>query len=70
MKQMDAESEIRQIWMIWSGPEDKYDPHFGFKLYIWLENNRPDLLKFKYSGDKYQKINGWVMNWQDEKKKI
>lgn len=69
MKQIDAEREISQIRTRWDEPEDKFGLHFGLFLFGWLEKNRPDLLKFRYSGDKYQKINSWVMRWQHEKSK-
>lgn len=67
MKIADAEREIWRIWAQWdsnSENSDKYGDHFGLDLYIWLENNRSDLLRFKCSGDKYQRINCWVMRWQ------
>lgn len=65
MKIADAEREIRSIWITWEDEGmDKHADHFGLYLYGWLQENRPDLLSFRCSDDKYQRINGWVMKWQ------
>lgn len=68
MKIADAKTQIEELFLRWESigdGKDKYGNHFGLHFYLWIENNRPDLLTFRYSGDKYQPINGWVMTWQD-----
>lgn len=68
MKQSDAELAILKEWLNLS-QEDKFDQHCGFMFYGWLQKNRPELLSFRVSGDKYQKINGWVLTWQSRYQK-
>lgn len=29
-------------------------------FYTWLQQNRPDLLEFRCSGDQYQTVAGWI----------
>lgn len=70
MRLLDAEREIKQIWQQWPNKKEKYGTSFGLTLYAWLENNRLDLLSFNVKGDKYQRVNGWVIQLQNEYRKI
>lgn len=64
MKQLDAKNEIFKIWNNWPDQTEKYSNMAGLLMHSSLQKDRSDLLSFKYSGDKYQKINMWVMEWQ------
>jgi hypothetical protein len=58
MKQEDAK---RQIILLWSKRDrDKLTQLDILGFYGNLEQNRPDLLYFKCSGDKYQIIKTWL----------
>lgn len=66
MKKDDAQNEIFRIWLNWNEPQDKYQTHFGLLFYNWLQKNKPHLMSFRCTGDKYQVINTWVKRWQRE----
>lgn len=56
MKQSQAKELIRAEYLRWKNNpanENSSDPKFQF--FLWLQQNRPDLLDFRYSGsDKWQ----------------
>jgi hypothetical protein len=69
MKIADAKREIYIIWGQWDHDGDGFDKSsklFGQYFCTWLEKNRPDLLSFKCSGDKYQRVTGWIAGWQSK----
>lgn len=70
MKIEQAKSEIKNIWLNWDDIDElqgsRYSNMAGLLLHSYLQNYRPDLLKFRCKGDKYQRINGWVMTCQNQ----
>lgn len=60
MKIDDAKRLILSEWRTWY---DKPEPHTWqdkFSFYNWLQHEKPYLLDFTCSGDKYQRISGWI----------
>lgn len=64
MKQLDAKREVFKIWDNWLNKTEKYSNMAGLLVHSSLQKDHSDLLSFKSSGDKYQIINIWVMEWQ------
>jgi len=64
-KQADQKPKIIAAWREWrrqhaSNPASSHDP---LVFYGWLEENRPDLLDFRFSGsDKYQLVKTWAQH--------
>jgi hypothetical protein len=58
MKQEDAKRQIIRLWG--KREKGKYKRIDVLHFYGYLERNYPNLLRFKYSGDKYQKIMSWL----------
>lgn len=52
VKRADLEPEIRRLWM--QRPADRRTGNDVLIFYNELARDRPDLLAFKASGDKYQ----------------
>lgn len=63
MKQSEAKE---QIFSIWFSQSDKCNNSIGypFTFYGYIQNNYPNLLRFKCSEDYYQLIKAWVYEWQ------
>jgi hypothetical protein len=56
-----AERAIYRVWLAWDG--DKSNTATPRLFYNWLEANRLDLLTFRCSGSKYQRVQGWINRW-------
>lgn len=64
MTKEEAKQLICAEWEKW---EERPDPSSGnemFNFFLWLQDNRPDLLKFRSSGDPWQVIHGWL-EWHE-----
>ena len=59
MKQDDAKHAVIRLW----GKREKgCNTELDIlDLYNDIEKNHPELLKFKCSGDKYQRIKAWII---------
>ncbi len=58
MKQQDAKRQIIQLWSKRDRNKLTMLDILGF--YPQLEKEHPELLKFKYRGDKYQIVKAWL----------
>ena len=61
MKKEEAKVGVLNCWRQWSD-EQKKGAAAPLLFYNWLEENRPDLLSFRESDDKYQIVAGWIKN--------
>lgn len=59
MKQEEAKKQIIRMWGKREQGKHKRIDILGF--YCHLEKNHPELLKFRYRGDKYQIIKAWLL---------
>ena len=64
MKQVEAKELILIEWHQWlkDNPRENPTGHDGFQFFGDLSNHRPHLLRFRCSGDKWQKVHGWLLN--------
>lgn len=62
MTQDEARREILAEWRKWRKADNLTAPTGtdGLVFFGWLRNNRPDLLSFKASGDKWQRVHAWL----------
>lgn len=63
-KRADVEPEIRRLWM--QRPADRRTGTDLLMFYNELARDRPDLLAFRASGDKYQVLKGVLRGLVDE----
>ena len=66
MKRRDAERAIISVYRyeylkLGDSVNAKESTMGALPFYTWLQNNRPDLLEFRYSGDQYQIVAGWIV---------
>jgi hypothetical protein len=66
MKIKDAEKAAYSIWVNWPKKKESQNIILALEFYTHLEKTRPDVLKFRCSGDKYQTISGWVNKWLNQ----
>jgi hypothetical protein len=61
MKQDEAKKQIIRLW----GKREKgnHNRIDVLAFYDQLEKDHPDFLKFKYNGDKYQKVMSWLSGY-------
>jgi hypothetical protein len=60
---MKIEEARQRILAEWQNRLEKQESNAWtqkFQFYTWLERERPELLAFKCSGDKWQRVNGWI----------
>lgn len=66
MKQADAKPLVISEWREWRRkklPSDKKPTGTdGLVFFGHLRKNRPDLLDFRYSGDKWQIVHSWLLS--------
>lgn len=62
MKQEQAKERIIAEFHSWASQQKNPAERNGFVFFNHLEMNRPDLLNFKCSGDKWQRVHGWLLN--------
>lgn len=63
MKQQDAKRRIVQLWSKRDRNELTMLDILGF--YLQLKKEHSELLKFRYGGDKYQKVKAWLTPYTD-----
>jgi hypothetical protein len=63
MKQEEARPAILAEWRRWWPTTGKSVPGGldGLSFFSHLQKDRPDLLSFRGSGDKWQIVHGWLM---------
>ena len=65
MRKEDAKAAIIQEWDSWKRKNLKSDHKAtgrdGLIFFGYLRQERPDLLTFKSSGDRWQVVHGWLM---------
>ncbi len=60
--QADAKTAILEAWRVSpKGGRDNF-PVDGISFFQMLQNDKPHLLRFKYSGDKWQAVKGWIQD--------
>lgn len=65
MKKADARIQIIREWHGWveeTHPDRLPSGNVALGFYGHLQTNRPDLLNFRASGDKWQVVHGWLLN--------
>jgi hypothetical protein len=66
IKQDDAERGIVAMWHEWRAvnlPTDKQASGIDALMFFGdLRSKRPDLLLFRYNGDKWQRVHGWLLH--------
>ena len=48
------------VWAM-NNPEDAKGAMTGMMFFAHLQQERPELLRFEYPGDKWQRIHGWLL---------
>lgn len=63
MKKEDARMYVIQEWSSWQR-QNAGDSHATNMMlfYNWLTANRPIILSFRSSGDKWQVVKGWIQD--------
>jgi hypothetical protein len=63
MKKKEAEQSILHAWDVWAAnPANASSLNDGMAFFTHLQRQRPDLLDFKYSGDKWQAVHGFLIH--------
>jgi hypothetical protein len=66
IKQGDAERAIVAEWHEWRAanlPRDKQASGTdALRFFQQVQATRPDLLSFRYNGDKWQRVHGWLLH--------
>lgn len=61
----DAERAVVSEWHRWSGSQNLNQPASGTEgliFYGYLTQKRPDLLTFRCSGDRWQRVHAWLLS--------
>lgn len=64
MLKEEAKRAILLEWRQWSERTGNFNVD-GLRFFGFLRTERPDLLNFRSSGDKWQVISGWLQNALD-----
>jgi hypothetical protein len=62
MKKADAKRAVIRFYEIWKSNNDSTSAAAPLIFYGVLQKERPELLDFRCSGDKYQVIAAWLNN--------
>ncbi len=57
-----ARREIQRAWARWNGDKDASESMFMF--FGWLRRFRPYFLTFRSSGDPWQRVHSWLLQYQ------
>lgn len=61
MKIEEAKRLIQKEWLSWPEYRDDAPWEDKFRFFVWMESNRPELLRFSIrGGDKWQRVKGWI----------
>jgi hypothetical protein len=58
-----AKGEIQRAWALWDGDKTTGQPMFLF--FLWLARNRPYFLTFRATGDPWQTVHSWLIQYED-----
>lgn len=58
----EARREIQRAWAMWDG--DKNHSESMFMFFGWLKRFRPYFLTFRSSGAPWQRVHGWLLQWE------
>jgi hypothetical protein len=65
MNVADAEREVVSEWYRWKSANFATDVTLtgtdGLMFFTHLQRNKPYLLDFRYGGDKWQRVHGWLL---------
>lgn len=56
-----AKQAVIREWDTWA-PKNPADTTGGLMFFLYLQKEHPDLLQFKYPGDKWQCVHGWLLS--------
>jgi hypothetical protein len=62
MKKKEAEQAILHAWDVWAANPATSNLNDGMAFFTHLQRQRPDLLDFKYSGDKWKAVHGFLIH--------
>lgn len=57
----EAERAIVREWSDWAKEHSAPNGRDAFIFFGYLQSSRPDLLSFRCSGDKWQRVHGWLL---------
>lgn len=66
----EAEQLIIAEWRAWSNQRSTYSVYAMQIFFGWLQQNKSYLLSFRCSGDKWQRVHGWLQSDEDIQSKI
>ena len=58
----EARCEIQRAWARWNGDKDASESMFMF--FGWLQRFRPYFLTFRSHGDPWQRVHGWLLQYE------
>ncbi len=62
MNKREAEQAILHAWDVWAAnPLHASSLEDGMAFFTYLQRQRPDLLDFKHSGDKWQDVHSFLL---------
>lgn len=65
MKKDDAKRLVIREWDTWAAanlnPDKDASGTHGLTFFVYLQNERPDLLAFRTAGDPWQTIHAWLL---------
>jgi hypothetical protein len=62
-----AKAEVQRAWALWDG--DKTGGQSMFFFFLWLARHRPYFLTFRVTGDPWQTIHSWLIQYEDGQRK-
>lgn len=62
IKVQDARREITRAWTMWDGDKDANGATLMF--FGWLQRLRHYFLTFRGTGDPWQRVNGWLLQYE------
>jgi hypothetical protein len=66
----EAEQLIIAEWRAWSSQRGSYSSYDMQIFWGWLQQNKSYLLSFRCSDDKWQRVRGWLQNYEDIQSKL
>jgi hypothetical protein len=63
LTQEECRLQILDAWRRWAEERDLEKPNGtqGFVFFGYLQQHKPHLFAFRYSGDKWQLVHGWLL---------
>ena len=60
MRKTEAKLQVLREWRQWRDETARSTTLAPLEFYHELRERRPDLVSFRYAGDRYQVVAGWV----------